>query len=110
MQHGRAGDQNDPGAAALRGLGERVAHLAAGTVTQETDGIDCFARAACGDKDDFTGEIVTAADGGQNCIGDGVRLSHAPRANHAAGQFARARLNHAHSAPAKDLRFIRVAG
>jgi len=36
-----------------------------------------------------------------NSLGDGVRLGHAPRADHAAGQLARPRLDYAHAALAE---------
>ena len=102
MEGRRAADENDLGAAAVRGFGQRVAHLAAGAVAEEADGVESLARAAGGDEHDFAGQIVAAAKSAEDRAGDGLGLGHAARAHHAAGQLARSRLDDAHAALAED--------
>ncbi len=45
---------------------------------------------------------MPASERVEHRVGDRIRLGHAPRAHHAAGQIARARLNHAHTALAQN--------
>ena len=101
MQRRGAADEDDFSPAALGCVGQCVAHLAAGAVADEADGVESLARAAGGDQNHFAGQIVAAAHGAENGVGDGGRLGHAACADHAAGQFARPRLDHPHAALAK---------
>ena len=54
-----------------------------------------------GDKNNFAGQVVAAAQRIEHRVGDGRGLSHAPRAHHAAGQFAGAGLDDANAALAQ---------
>jgi hypothetical protein len=101
MEGRGAADEDDPGAAALRGFGQGVAHLAAGAVAEEADGVESLAGAAGGDQDDLACQVVEAAKGAEDGVGDGLGLGHAACAHHAAGQLACARLDDAHAALAE---------
>ena len=46
------------GAALASSLGERVAHLAAGSIAEEADRVDRLAGASGGDEDGFAGEVL----------------------------------------------------
>ncbi len=110
VQRRGAADQNHLGTAALRGLGQRVAHLAAGAIAEEAHRVEGLARAAGGDQHDFAGQVVATAQRAEHGVGDDFRLGHAARAHHAAGQLARARLNDAHAALAQDFKIGLRAG
>ena len=98
MQRRRPADEDDARAAAVCGLGKRVAHFAAGAVADEADGVERLAGAAGGDENDFTCQVVAAAHGAENDVGNGFRLRHAAGAHRAAGEQAGAGLNDAHTA------------
>ena len=96
VQRSGRGDQDDLRAALVGGLGEGVAHLAAGAVAEEADGIDRLAGASGGDKDGFAGEVLLSAascEGGENRLGDGFDVGEAAGAGHAAGEIAAAGLD-----------------
>ena len=96
--------KNHLGAAAARGLGQRVTHLAAGAVADEAHRIERLARAARGNQHHFAAQIVAPADRPQHRFGNRLRLGHAPCADHAAGQVARSRFDDAHAALAQNLK------
>ena len=98
MQGRRAADENDFCAAALRGFGQRVTHFAAGAVAEETNGVKGLARAAGGDENNFSCQVMTAAERIEHRVGNGLRLGHAACADHAAGQIACAWFNNADAA------------
>jgi hypothetical protein len=92
-ERSRRRDENDLRAAPFRGLGDRVAHLAAGAVAEKADWVDRLARAAGGDENGFAGEVLCrrglrGGERGENGFGDGFDAGEASRASHSAGEIA----------------------
>ena len=102
-------DEDDFCAAALRRLGQRVAHLAAGAVAEKADRVQGFAGAPGGEQHNFAGQVVAAAQGAQYGFRNGFGLGHAAGAHHAAGQLAGSRFDDPDTALAQNVE-IRLGG
>ncbi len=97
----RAGDQDHARAARGGGFGQRVAHLAAGTVGDVAHRVERLLGGAGGDQHGFAFQVAAPARFALDGLGDGLRIGQAARAGHAAGQVAALRLHDAVAAPAQ---------
>ena len=77
MKCRRPANENDLCSAALRGIGQGVAHLAAGAIAEIANRVESLARAARSDKHDLAGEIVATAQRIEHHVGNRVGLGHA---------------------------------
>ena len=97
MKRRRPAHQNHLRPAALRSLGQRIAHLAARAVAQIAHRVQRLARPPRRHQHNLARHVVTPSQRPQHRIGNRIRLRHAAHAHHPARQVARARLHHAHA-------------
>ena len=102
MQSSRPADKDHSRSAALRGLCQRVAHLAAGAVSQEAHRVESFTSAAGSDQHNLAGQVMTASERTQHRVCDCIGLCHSAHAHHATGEVARAWVHDQHASLPQD--------
>src|SRR5512135_2928954 len=104
VEGGWSADENYSGATALCCFGNRVAHLAAGSVAQESNRIDGLARTASRDKNDLAGKIMATTESVQNGVGNCLGFCHSAGPHGSTGQQACSRFNDTHAALAQGFK------